>query len=187
MKKFTEKLAPSAAAIATAVCILTALAPAARAAVMANGSTVTQQEAALAVLSEEDNESLYTLTVDGSEESRSHGETVQLSAPFFTSGGQAHRFSHWSGDTYLIADSTASDISFTMPQSAVTLNRNYVIVGDINGDGKINSIDSYYLKRMIAGTMLPTLAADINLDGKWDNKDEDLIKRMIMGTYVPTK
>ena len=87
----------------------------------------------------------------------------------------------------MLSDCTASDISFTMPQSAVTLNRNYVIVGDINGDGKINSIDSYYLKRMIAGTMLPTLAADINLDGKWDNKDEDLIKRMIMGTYVPTK
>ena len=187
MKKLTEKIVLSAAALSSALCILIASAPAVYAAALEDRPHAARQEITLAALLEDESEGTYTLTVDGIAESHQPGDAVQLSAPFYKSDGLAHRFSHWTGDTYLLSDCTASDISFTMPQSAVTLNRNYVIVGDINGDGKINSIDSHYLKRMIAGTMLPTLAADINLDGKWDNKDEDLIKRMIMGTYVPTK
>ena len=186
MKKFTKKFVSSVVAVTAATCMLTTIAPIAHAADLSDRAYAARQEIEPAAPGEAENDVTYTLTVDGVAESHADGDIVQLSARFYNDG-QAHRFSHWSGDTYLLSDSTAPDISFTMPQSAVTLYRNYVIVGDANGDGRVTVADVNTLMRMVSGTMAPTLAGDINLDGKWDNEDVALLKKMLVGSYVPTK
>lgn len=186
MKILTEKLVSSAVAVAAAACMLTTFAPIAHAAAIEKHTYTEQQEIKPAALTDDEGEETYTLTVDGVAESHHPGEAVQLSARFYNNG-QAHRFSHWSGDTYLLSDSTTSSISFIMPQSAVTLYRNYVIVGDANGDGRVTVTDVNTLMRMVSGAIVPVLAGDINLDGKWDNEDVALLKKMLVGSYVPTK
>lgn len=60
-----------------------------------------------------------------------------------------------------------------------------VTLGDINGDGKVNAIDSNLMKKIILGGYSPTKAADINEDGKYNSADSNLIKKIIMGTYNP--
>ena len=187
MKRFTEKLVSSVVAVAAATCMLTTLTPIAHAYSNDKHAYTAKQEIEPVALSDDESNVTYTLTVDGVAESHQAGETVQLSAAFYKVGSKAYRFSHWSGDTYLIPDTTASDISFVMPQSAVTLSRNFVLVGDINSDGDINSIDLNLLKRVVSGIMLPTLAADINYDGFWNEDDLELMRRMVIGLYSPTE
>lgn len=185
MKKFTEKLVSSVVAATAAACVLTTIAPIAHAADLPCRTYAAQQETGSAALSDDENP--YTLTVDGVAESHLPGETIQLSAVFYKDGAKAYRFSHWTGDTYLLADSTDPNISFVMPASAVTLNKNFVLVGDINCDGLINSTDVNLLRQMVEGIMLPTLAADINNDGKWDDDDIYLMRRILVGLYSPTE
>jgi len=60
-------------------------------------------------------------------------------------------------------------------------------VGDINGDGKINSIDANALARIISGTYSAPendswkLTADINGDGDINSIDANLFKRILAG------
>ena len=46
------------------------------------------------------------------------------------------------------------------------------IVGDINGDGDVNAMDSYFLKMAVVGShqIENTLVADTNLDGAVDSR-----------------
>lgn len=187
MKKFTEKLVSSVVAVAAATCMLTTLTPIAHAYSNDKHAYTAKQEIEPAALSDDESNVTYTLTVDGVAESHAAGDTVQLSAAFYKVGSKAYRFSHWTGDTYLLADSTNPDISFVMPQASVTLNKNFVIVGDVNGDGDVNAIDLNLLRRMVEGIMLPKLAADINNDGRWDDDDVYLMRRMLQGLYSPTE
>lgn len=187
MKKFTEKLVSSVVAVTAATCMLTTFAPASHAAALTDRADTARQKIGISTMYTDDSGNTYTLTVDGVAESHAAGDTVQLSAAFYKVGSKAYRFSHWSGDTYLLADSTNPDISFVMPQASVTLNKNFVIVGDVNGDGDVNAIDLNLLRRMVDGIMLPKLAADINNDGRWDDDDVYLMRRMLQGLYSPTE
>jgi len=62
-------------------------------------------------------------------------------------------------------------------------------VGDINGDGSINAVDSNLLARIIAGTYklddeeTEMLVADINGDSLINAVDSNLLKRIIAGSY----
>ena len=64
--------------------------------------------------------------------------------------------------------------------------REYV-KGDINGDGKLTSVDYAMLKRYILGTYTLTKEqlerADITGDGHITSKDYAMLKRIILGTY----
>ena len=55
------------------------------------------------------------------------------------------------------------------------------IVGDLNGDGKINAIDGNLCRRVILGTDDFNPAADINGDGKVNAIDGNLIVGLILG------
>ncbi len=55
------------------------------------------------------------------------------------------------------------------------------IIGDVNGDGKINAVDANLCRRVILGTDEYTPAADINGDGKVNAIDGNLIIRLILG------
>ena len=75
----------------------------------------------------------------------------------------------------------------------VTLNliNTSVLIGDVNVDGQVNSIDSNLLKRSVAGEYMidagspAALNADINGDGQINSIDSNLLKRMIAGEYKP--
>jgi len=56
-------------------------------------------------------------------------------------------------------------------------------LGDVNGDGQINSIDSNLIKRFITGSYddINFDNSDVNMDGKIDSRDSNLVKRRIIG------
>ena len=130
---------------------------------------------------------VYTLTVDGVAAEYSAGDTVTLKAEFYTDGQNGYRFAYWSGDTDVITDTTAAEITFTMPEKDVTLTKNYVTVGDANGDGRVNGTDTNYMKRTLTGSLTEASAMDINLDGRVNGTDANLLKRILVGSYVPEK
>ena len=98
---------------------------------------------------------------------------------WYTEGGQKYDFSKAvTGDITLIAkfkDNASGD----------------VLLGDVNLDGQVNSIDSNLLKRSVAGEYIiesgspAALNADINGDGQINSIDSNLLKRMVAGDYRP--
>lgn len=69
-------------------------------------------------------------------------------------------------------------------------NKTYTTVklGDVNGDGKINSGDSLILSKQILGTTnlsdnAKREAADVNKDGKINSGDSLIVRKQILGTY----
>ena len=129
----------------------------------------------------------YTVTVDGVATEYAAGETVSLSKEFYVSEGKGYRFSGWSGDTDVLEDASAGVTSFTMPARSITLTSSYVVVGDANGDGKVNGTDINFMKRIISGTYSKALSMDINGDGSWNGTDANLLKRILSGSYTPVK
>jgi hypothetical protein len=69
-------------------------------------------------------------------------------------------------------------------------NKYVVVKGDVNGDGKVTSVDPLMIKRHIIGSYTLTgpylEAADINGDGKITSVDALMLKRHIIGTYTIT-
>ncbi|MBR6676450.1 MAG: InlB B-repeat-containing protein, partial [Clostridia bacterium] len=94
---------------------------------------------------------------------------------WYTEGGQKYDFSKpVTGDITLIAkfkDNASGD----------------VLLGDVNLDGQVNSIDSNLLKRSVAGEYIiesgspAALNADINGDGQINSIDSNLLKRKVAG------
>ena len=61
---------------------------------------------------------------------------------------------------------------------------NTLIIGDANGDGKVNGIDINYMKRALSGTYDINIAMDVSGDGKVNGTDVNLLKRYLVGSYV---
>lgn len=63
------------------------------------------------------------------------------------------------------------------------------LVGDVNGDGKIDAVDYAMVKRIVLGTYKPSeeqlIRADVNGDGKVTALDYAMLKRMVLGSYTP--
>ncbi len=62
------------------------------------------------------------------------------------------------------------------------------IPGDINADGKVNSMDSSYMKRFLQGALsvgtYERIVADLNGDGKLNSIDSNILVRLLAGDYV---
>lgn len=62
-----------------------------------------------------------------------------------------------------------------------------VMLGDLNGNGQIDTTDYIFLKRAVLGTYTLTdaqkAAADVNGDGKINSVDYMQVKRHVLGTY----
>ena len=60
------------------------------------------------------------------------------------------------------------------------------LLGDLNRDGEVNSMDSNLLKRFLVGVRIPTneqlTSADINNDGDIDSLDSYLLRKIISGS-----
>ncbi len=79
--------------------------------------------------------------------------------------------------------STEESFNYTMPASNTTLNANYVLLGDVNGDGYINVLDIVWLVNYILGDPHPDFieaAADVNQDGVINIADVVALQNMIM-------
>lgn len=62
------------------------------------------------------------------------------------------------------------------------------LLGDVNGDGRINTADYLLAKRAVLRTLTLSSAqqtrADVNRDGRLNVSDYVLLKRHVMGTYI---
>ena len=71
-----------------------------------------------------------------------------------------------------------------MPSDPITLTLKRYTLGDVNDDGKFNSTDIVYVRRIILGMGSPnqiTDASDLNEDGKINSTDIVYIRRLILG------
>lgn len=135
-----------------------------------------------------DDPDAHTVKIDGEESVYSPGDTVTLNGAFYTFEGLAYRFVKWNGDTDVLDDTAVGNCEFAMPNRDLAFESEYVIVGDTNGDGSVNSIDVNLLRRQIVGLYKnDTPAADINADGSINSIDANLMRRMIVGLYRPEK
>jgi len=129
----------------------------------------------------------YTVTVNGVATEYAAGDTVEIAAEFYAEGGISYRFTAWTGDTDVLADATAAATSFTMPAKDVTLDAEFVGIGDLVVDGTINGKDSNMMKQVLAGAVGTTAAADINAENGVNGVDANLLLQMLMNLYFPTK
>ena len=130
----------------------------------------------------------HTVTEDGKESVYSPGDTVTLNGVFYTDRGCAYRFIRWNGDTDVLADATDGTSEFIMPNRDLIFESEYVIIGDTNDDGRVNSTDVNLMRRYLVGLYTENQSAiDINADGRTNSTDVNLMRRMLVGLYTPTK
>ena len=74
-----------------------------------------------------------------------------------------------------------------MPARNITLKKNYIGIGDVNGDGIVNAIDLNLMRRAAVGLYDRNDSMDINADGGFNAIDIILFRRMLIGLYTPQK
>ncbi len=135
-------------------------------------------------------EETYTATIDGVEYQYEAGATVELSAAngafYRDADDKALRFDKWTGEVEF-ADANAAATTFIMPAADVTVDSTYYLIGDLNGDGKVNVTDANLIKKMITGATDLLPAADINLDNKVNAQDANNLKAMVLGKFTPER
>ena len=132
--------------------------------------------------------STYTLTIGGTVTEYAAGETVNISAEtFYTANHLYYRFTGWSGDTDVLSDAAQAEASFTMPEKDIVLEKEYLVIGDVNGDGSVNAIDLNLMRRAMVGLYHKTAGMDINKDDNLNSIDLNLFRRMLVGLYAPAK
>ncbi|MBO5196020.1 MAG: hypothetical protein J6C03_02865 [Clostridia bacterium] len=125
--------------------------------------------------------------INGIDTEHKAGETIELFADFFyDEDGYAHRFIKWICDSGSVdINEESAEISFVMPEGNVELHAEYVIVGDVNFDEKINALDVIEMRKDlkfdISGEV--DVAADINDDGKNNALDFIAMKKYIGNKY----
>ena len=129
----------------------------------------------------------YTVTVDGESKTYCAGDTVTIrqSESYKLINQAAYRFAGWTGDTDVLSDASLTETSFAMPERDIVLTSSYKLIGDANGDGRVNAADANLVKRMITGELSSVGMMDINLDGRINAADANCLKRMLAGIYIP--
>ncbi len=130
----------------------------------------------------------YTATINGVEYQYAAGEQVTLTADaFYLDGNWGYRFEAWTGDVAAVANVNASTTTFTMPAQNVTITPKHYLIGDVDGNGVVDSMDAAAIIRMVGGKETPTLVGDIAGTGAVDAMSAANIARYIAGSYTPTK
>lgn len=69
--------------------------------------------------------------------------------------------------------------------SSTASSSDYVLMGDVNEDGKVSSADSFWLSRYLSGDesaeWIDTFAADVDLDGYVTPRDNMILERYLSG------
>ncbi len=128
--------------------------------------------------------------INGIDTSHKVGEIINLIADFYyDEKGYAHRFSKWVCDSEnLEIDEYSADISFAMPSGDVELHAEYVIVGDVDGNEKVNAFDMIALSKRLKNNPGDYLSsADIDGNNRLNAFDSISMKKYLTGTYKITK
>jgi Leucine-rich repeat (LRR) protein len=129
-----------------------------------------------------------TITINGESFVYAPGQEIPLAAlDFYTSNGWGYRFAGWSGDIDTVADITSSSTTVTIPEQDITLQAEYILIGDINGDGDISPADAVQIVRMSAQNIPEKVAGDIDGDGMVTSADVVYMKRYLVGNFIPSK
>ncbi len=127
----------------------------------------------------------YTVTVDGVATEVEAGATIELSTEaFIVDGSKYIRFNGWTGDIADVADAKAATTTVVV-NGDLTINSAYYQIGDLNGDGTVNALDSNIMKRISVGNMPSVDACDIDGNGTFNNIDSNYLSRLAGGTWVP--
>ncbi len=144
----------------------------------------------------------FTVTIDGEVFGTFEaGETVTLPVPSVKiQNTKAWRFFTYTGaevtrSAYSSRNSTANGRTYTlvMPEGDVELTSEFIMIGDTNLDGRLNSRDANTVKKIVALETEPSSdkqaeAADVNLDGRYNSRDTINAKKLLAGgEYVPSK
>jgi len=128
------------------------------------------------------------LTLNGEAVEYNVGEEITLNAEFYVQGGVAYRFNKWIGDVETAGiDAAVANQTFAMPGESISLEAEYIAVGDLNNDGMVTAKDLNVLKRMVVVGADYDSIADINNDGLVSAGDVNLIIRYSLGTWTPNK
>ena len=137
------------------------------------------------------------VSFDGEEGLYNPGDEIALPVPeTVIEGGTARRFFTRSGAAVergafdkSAGTSNGRTYSLTVPYGDVELTPEFVLVGDVTGDGLITISDVPAIKQMLAGgDALPDTvmeASDINFDGLDTLPDLSALKKMLAGGYTP--
>jgi len=129
-----------------------------------------------------------TLTLNGEAVEYAVGAEITLNAEFYVEGGVAYRFNKWIGDVEAAGiDAAVANQTFAMPGESISLEAEYIAVGDLNNDGMVTAKDLNVLKRMVVIGADYDSIADINNDGLVSAGDVNLIIRYSLGTWTPNK
>ena len=100
--------------------------------------------------------------------------------------GDKVKFAKSSTASYTSSNAVTQPIKFYTDSGEIVVPE--IKLGDVNGDGNVNSKDYLLLKRYCLKTLAlnaqQILSGDVNKDGKADSKDYVLLKRHCLGTYV---
>ena len=139
---------------------------------------------------------MRTATINGETMEYAPGTTVDLpaAAQFYVENGYGYRFAGWScvdasdGTAYgCISDPADPEAYFVMPDADVEITAAYYLIGDLDADGSVTSMDLLRLTRLLAGVGETSPAGDIDNDGDLNAADLVIMRRYIAGTYVPKK
>ncbi len=133
-------------------------------------------------------ENTHKVTVNDTADQYPAGEQVAITAdPFYTSNGWGYRFAGWSGDTDTVADAVSSSTTLTVPERDIILQAEYILIGDIDGNGDITPSDAVQIARMSVQNIPEMSAGDIDGDGIVTSADVVYMKRYLVGNFVPSK
>lgn len=135
-----------------------------------------------------DMDKYYKATINGVVYEHPVGQQATLAAdPFYVSNGWGYRFAGWSGDTDTVADPASSNTTVTIPAKDITLQAEYILIGDTDGNGDITPADALQISRMSVQNIPETAAGDIDRDGVITSADVVYMKRYLVGNFVPSK
>ena len=113
-----------------------------------------------------------------------HSYEAVVTEPTCTEGGYTTHTCPGCGDSYVTDETEALDHNY-VDGSCTRCGQLEVELGDVNGDGSINTRDARLLLRYIAGLVekeeLMLAAADFNGDGQINTRDARLLLRYIAG------
>lgn len=130
----------------------------------------------------------YTATINGVAQEYAAGEEVTLNAEaFYVDGDWGYRFAAWTGDVDTVADVSASQTTFIMPEGDVTIDAEYSLIGDANQDKKFTLEDALYIAQMAVDSRPNISEGDMDGDGIIGTLDVNYINWYLVGSWMPSK
>lgn len=129
-------------------------------------------------------ESSQTVTINGESLDCTPRQEIPLTANgFYTANGCAG----WRGDTDTITDVSGSSTTLTVPDRNMTIEAEYILIGDIDENGDITPADALLIARLSVQNIPSISVGDIDGNGIVTSADVVYMKRYLVGIFTPSK